>query len=89
VTDFVINVFNALGRNRSLKIVLTFLLGASFSVAAGVSLAGQLFNHRPEVDRLARRRLVDRVHAGWLAWQSRQGGVARAVPCGPGVRTWL
>src|SRR6476659_7466177 len=37
------------------------LLGAGFSATAGVPLASQLFDSRPLVDRITRRKLVDRV----------------------------
>ena len=53
---------------------LVLILGAGFSVTAGVPVASQLFERRPEVDRLVRRRLVDRVIQGWNVWHSRTNG---------------
>jgi hypothetical protein len=49
-------------------------LGAGFSATAGVPLASQLFDSRPLVDRITRRKLVDRVVAGWERWSSCNGG---------------
>ena len=50
---------------------VAIILGAGFSVAAGVPLANQLFEHRPDMDRLIRQKLVDRVVAHWNSWRSR------------------
>ncbi len=50
------------------------ILGAGFSAVAGVPLASQLFEGRPEVDRVTRQKLVDRVVARWEAWRSRHNG---------------
>jgi hypothetical protein len=40
-------------------------LGAGFSFIAGVPLASQLFDRRPEVDRITRQKLVERVLERW------------------------
>lgn len=50
---------------------VAIILGAGFSVGAGVPLASQLFEHRPDMDRLVRQRLVDRVVTQWSSWRSR------------------
>lgn len=50
------------------------ILGAGFSAAAGVPLASQLLDHKPDVDRVTRQALVERVHAKWLDWHSRKSG---------------
>ena len=47
------------------------ILGAGFSVIAGVPLASQLFERRPDMDRVVRQKLVDRVVAHWNRWRSR------------------
>jgi hypothetical protein len=50
-------------------------LGAGFSYVAGVPLAGQLLDTEPRVDRITRKRLVDRVQRAWKQWQGdAQGG---------------
>lgn len=53
---------------------IAVFLGAGFSAVAGVPVAGRLLDHRPEVDRVIREKLVDRVVTKWKAWQSRNGG---------------
>ena len=53
---------------------VALILGAGFSAVADVPLASQLFNGRPEVDRVTRRKLVDRVVTRWNAWRSRYHG---------------
>ena len=53
---------------------VVIILGAGFSAVAGVPLASQLFEGRPEVDRVTRQKLVDRVVARWEAWRSRYNG---------------
>lgn len=55
---------------------VAIILGAGFSVTAGVPLASQLFEHRPDMDRLVRQRLVDRVVTHWSRWRSRTNGSA-------------
>ena len=50
------------------------ILGAGFSAVAGVPLASQLLDRRPEVDRVIRGKLVDRVVTRWDAWHSRTRG---------------
>ena len=54
--------------------MVTVFLGAGFSVVGGVPLASCLFDRKPEVDRVTRRRLVERVHRGWNAWTETGGG---------------
>lgn len=54
--------------------MIAFFLGAGYSSLGGVPLAGGLFEERPEVDRIIRKRLVDRVLDLWAAWHERQGG---------------
>ena len=56
--------------------MIAVILGAGFSCIAGLPLASQLFESSPEVDRITRRRLVQRVVAGWERWQAR----TRAAP---------
>ena len=55
---------------------LALFLGAGFSSIGGVPLAGQLFDDRPEVDRVTRARLVERVLHKWDRWYSRTQGDA-------------
>ena len=52
---------------------IAVILGAGFSAAA-VPLASQLFDRRPDVDRLVRQRLVERVTHEWGLWHARTGG---------------
>ncbi|MDA2931845.1 SIR2 family protein [Nitrospinae bacterium AH-259-F20] len=54
--------------------MLSVILGAGFSHVGGVPLASQLFDEYPEVDRITRVRLVQRVLARWEAWQARNVG---------------
>lgn len=54
--------------------MLAVFLGAGFSFVGGVPLAGQLFDSAPKVDRIVRRKLVQRVRADWLRWHERHGG---------------
>ena len=61
-----------MGISRSSPVAV--ILGAGFSVVAGVPLANQLLDHRPDVDRVTRQALVDRVVARWGTWQSTTGG---------------
>ncbi len=53
---------------------ITVFLGAGFSAVAGVPLASRLFDNRPDVDRITRARLVERVLAGWTAWTEQNHG---------------
>ena len=53
---------------------VVIILGAGFSAVANVPLASHLFEGRPEVDRVTRRKLVDRVVTRWEAWRSRYNG---------------
>lgn len=50
---------------------MAVILGAGFSATAGVPLASQLFEYRPDMDRLVRQTLVDRVARHWNQWRSR------------------
>ena len=53
---------------------VAIILGAGFSAVADVPLASQLLEGRPEVDRLIRQKLVDRVVTKWEAWRTRYNG---------------
>ncbi len=53
---------------------IAVFLGAGFSAILGVPLASQLFENRPEVDKISRARLLDRVLAGWSSWQHQNNG---------------
>ena len=53
---------------------VAIILGAGFSVVAGVPLASQLLGNRPDVDRVTRQKLVDRVVTRWETWRSRNRG---------------
>jgi len=53
--------------------MITILLGAGFSAPANVPLASQLFDAKPDVDRVTRQRLVDRVLRLWKEWKDRNG----------------
>lgn len=55
--------------------MITVFLGAGFSKVGGVPLASELFDARPEVDRITRQRLVERVVSRWEQWHSSTGGV--------------
>ena len=50
--------------------MIAVILGAGFSRVGGVPLAAQLLDERPEVDRVTRERLVDRVVSRWRNWQA-------------------
>lgn len=50
--------------------MLSVFLGAGFSIAAGTPLASQLFDAKPEVDRITREQLVQRVLDGWNRWRA-------------------
>jgi hypothetical protein len=54
--------------------MITVFAGAGFSRLAGVPLASQLFDSEPEVDRISRQRLVERVVQRWLDWQATENG---------------
>lgn len=58
---------------RSTNVIAIFV-GAGFSAPAGVPLASQLFDARPEVDRVTRQRLVDRVVEHWERWRATNAG---------------
>ena len=49
------------------------ILGAGFSAIAGVPLASHLLDDRPNVDRVTREKLVDRVVTRWKTWHSQNG----------------
>jgi hypothetical protein len=54
--------------------MISVFLGAGFSAVGGVPLASQLFDVQPDVDRVTRQRLVERVKAGWDDWYARTHG---------------
>lgn len=54
--------------------MLAIFLGAGFSHVGGVPLAPQLFGHKPDVDRITRQQLVERVMSDWEKWHARNGG---------------
>jgi len=54
--------------------LVTVFLGAGFSAIAGVPLAGDLFDEDPAVDRVTRRRLIDRVLVRWRDWRDKTNG---------------
>ncbi len=56
--------------------MLSIFLGAGFSSVAGIPLASQLFDQQPEVDRVSRQRLVERVSEGWHKWHAEKDGTA-------------
>jgi len=49
--------------------MISIILGAGFSAPANVPLASQLFDAKPDVDRVTRQRLVDRVLQRWNEWR--------------------
>lgn len=53
---------------------VAIFLGAGFSAVAGLPVASQLLDHRPDVDRVTRRNLVDRVVTRWEEWRSDNEG---------------
>lgn len=54
--------------------MLSVFLGAGFSRVGGVPMASQLFDMQPQVDRITRQRLVERVTAHWEEWKIKTGG---------------
>lgn len=54
--------------------MLSVFLGAGFSFLGGVPLASQILDARPEVDRITRQRLVERVILKWEVWRQEHGG---------------
>lgn len=71
--------------------MLAVFLGAGFSRVGGVPLASELFDTRPEVDRITRRRLVESVVSAWELWHTTHGGTPEeylAVLQQRGGRTW-
>src|SRR5215211_1744736 len=54
--------------------MISVFLGAGFSMIGGVPLASQLFDAQPEVDRITRQRLVQRVLARWIEWKTEHAG---------------
>lgn len=54
--------------------MISIFLGAGFSAPANVPLASQLFDAKPDVDKVSRERLVDRVLHGWNGWRSATSG---------------
>lgn len=66
--------------------------GAGFSKIGGAPLANELFDMEPEVDRIARERLVARVVRKWLEWHRNQNGTPEqylAYLQEQGGRDWL
>ncbi|MGO9639703.1 MAG: SIR2 family protein [Candidatus Acidiferrales bacterium] len=55
--------------------MIAFFLGAGFSALGGVPLARGLFDERPEVDRVTRKKLVERVLRLWTTWSEEHHGV--------------
>jgi hypothetical protein len=53
--------------------MIAVFLGAGFSAPANVPLASQLFDASPDVDRVSRQRLVDRVLQRWNDWKDATG----------------
>ncbi len=54
--------------------MIAVFLGSGFSHVAGVPLASDLFGYEPDVDKITRQRLVERVHTAWSQWQEQHGG---------------
>ena len=54
--------------------MVSVFLGAGFSSLGGVPLASQILDARPEVDRITRQRLVERVVLNWKVWKQQHGG---------------
>lgn len=54
--------------------MIAIFLGAGFSWLGGVPLARNLFDYEPTVDRITRRRLVERVRSHWSEWSASTGG---------------
>ncbi len=54
--------------------MIAIFLGAGFSYPAGMPLASQLFDEAPEVDRIARQQLVERVLRRWNTWRAANDG---------------
>ena len=40
----------------------------------GVPLASQLFDHKPDIDRITRHKLIERVLSDWVRWQEKNKG---------------
>lgn len=54
--------------------MIAVFLGAGFSSIGGVPLATQLFDNEPQVDRITRQRLVERVLEDWERWHKKHNG---------------
>jgi hypothetical protein len=54
--------------------IIAAFLGAGFSKCGGVPLTSELFQRRPDVDRVSRQRLVDDVLRGWRTWKASHAG---------------
>jgi hypothetical protein len=54
--------------------MISVFLGAGFSSLGGVPLASQIFDSCPEVDRITRQHLVERVVSNWEIWKQSHGG---------------
>lgn len=72
--------------------MISIFLGAGFSAPAHVPLASQLFDAKPNIDKITRQRLVDRVLGRWHDWQSGNTGSPEeylAALQQSGGRAWL
>jgi hypothetical protein len=72
--------------------VIAVFLGAGFSAPAGVPLTAKLFDARPEVDRVTRERLVDRVLSHWHEFRAGNAATPEqylAVLQANGGKAWL
>lgn len=54
--------------------MITVFLGAGFSKVGGVPLASQLFDRKPDIDRITRHKLIERVLSDWVRWQEKNKG---------------
>ncbi len=56
--------------------MITIFLGAGFSRIAGIPLASQLFEERPNVDKITRKKLVAQVVSSWENWYNQTKGTS-------------
>ena len=61
--------------------MVVVFLGAGFSFVGGVPLASELFDEKPDVDRIVREQLVGRVLCGWRDWHKKTGGTPEQYLC--------
>jgi len=54
--------------------MIALFLGAGFSSLGGVPLAARLFDEKPDVDRVTRKNLVERVVRYWIRWRDECDG---------------